>query len=198
MVSIPTAVRRNLRRSSLLDVRATGGRPGHAGWATLIAAAVVVGLAIAVGGVSGKALNGVGGILWLAAAVDLARTARRARVSLTSVALVAVTVLVLSSAISPRDLALASVGFLVGGMVVAVGARPVSRRYVVVGLLPATWLPAHLVVAVVRAIARSLADKPNAIRTDPPPTAALVPLAMVLAALAGGWIVTRLAGARRT
>jgi hypothetical protein len=48
-------------------------------------------------------------------------------------------------------------------------------------LVPAIYLPVHLLIGIGRAILRN-----GGVRTDPPPTAAIVPLAMLLAAAAAG------------
>jgi len=162
------------------------------GWAPLIVAAAFVGVAIALDSSSGRALNGVGGIVWLAGAVMLVRQARRDQPIAYAWLVMGFAVVALSSLLSPRDLGAASIGFFVGGWIVALVARPVAARLSMVGLLPALWLPTHLGVAAVRALYRLLADQPSVIRTDPPPTAALVPLAMVLAALVGGVVGAQL------
>ena len=167
------------------------------GWVFLLVAAALVGLAIALDSPLGRALNGIGGVLWLAGALVLLRSTRRGPPTGAAWLGLGVTVVALSSLLSPRDLGAASIGFFVGGYVVALLARPVSARLGLVGLLPALWLPTHLGVAALRALYRALVDRPADIRTDPPPTAALVPLAMVVAALVGGSACARLDRRRR-
>ena len=171
-------------------------RPILVGWGLLFLASSLVGVAIALDNSLGRALNGVGGILWLAAVVVLVRQARRERPTTIVWLVLCVAVVVLSSLLSPRDLGAAAIGFFVGGWVVALVARTGSARLSMVGLLPALWLPTHLGVAAVRALYRASLDRPAVIRTDPPPTVALVPLAMVLSALLGGMVSVYL-GRRR-
>jgi hypothetical protein len=50
-------------------------------------------------------------------------------------------------------------------------------------LAPAIYLPVHLVIGIGRAMVTD-----GGVRPDPPPTAALVPLAMLLGALVGGMV----------
>lgn len=184
--------------TSTLQIR-TGSldRRMMTGWALLVVAASLVGVAIALDSSLGRGLNGVGGILWLAGALVLLRRARGTRPSGHAWLVLGITVVALSSLLSPRDVGAAAIGFFVGGWVVALVVRPVSARLSMVGLVPALWLPTHLGVAALRALYRALADRPADIRTDPPPTAALVPLAMVLAALLGGLASDQIARRRQ-
>ena len=163
-----------------------GARVGRLGGLLLGGAAALVGVAIVADGALARVVNGVGAIGWLTALVLLARSVRGterwpAAASATVVAVVALAVLV-----RPRDLAVASVAFLLAGAMIAIAAR--DWRHLWALLVPAAWLPAHLLVN----IARSALAGSTRVRTDPPPTAALVPLAMVLAAGIGGLLVTRL------
>ena len=173
-------------------MRATRARPDSlsttataAPGVLLVLAAAIVGLASALDGTAARLLNGVGGLCWLAAAALLARSLRRARERRLSLAVVAVAVLVLALAVRPSDLPASLVGFSVAGALVAVVARHHPLRWAL--LVPAAWLPAHLAIAILRAFR----DGTRTVRTDPPPTAALVPLSMVLAALAAAWLVDR-------
>ena len=154
--------------------------------ALLLVAAMVVGVAIALDGSAAKAANGVGGALWLTAGGMLVRKGWRLGLTSGSAAMVGATVLLLSSALSPRDLLAASLGFVAGGLLLGAVTRPRPARTAAVALLPALWLPTHLLVAITKAGIRELAGREASLRTDPPPTAALVPLAMVVAALVGG------------
>ena len=162
------------------------------GWSLLIVASALVGVAITLDSSVGRLLNGVGGVLWLVGAGVLVSAARRSHVDRASVVMLLTTVVVLSTLVSPRDLPAASAGFFVGGALVGLVARRSAVRLSVVGLLPALWLPTHLGVAVAKAAYRAAVDQPAALRGDPPPTAALVPLAMVLMALAGGVLAGRM------
>ena len=159
-----------------------------AGWALLMVAAGFVGIAIALDSEVGRAMNGIGGLLWLGGAGLLLADARRSPLGARTWAVVGLAVVALSSLLSPRDLGSAFVGFFVGGWAVMLLSRRGKGRLAAVGLLPALWLPTHLAVAAVRALYRAIADQPAGIRTDPPPTAALVPLAMVVMAFLGGQV----------
>ena len=157
----------------------------------LVVAAAIVGLAIAADGTLARMLNGVGGLCWLAAAVALALGVQRER-RLQGALVTAGVVLLLALVVRPSDLAAALVGFSLGGAVVAFAVGNQPLRWAL--LVPAAWLPAHLAIAIVRAAA---AGNPR-VRTAPPPTAALVPVAMVLAALAGGLVIVRWLQATRS
>jgi hypothetical protein len=104
-------------------------------------------------------------------------------------AVVAVESLALVLLVKPSDLLWAAIGFAAGGAAIALLAS--GRQYDWALLLPALWLPVHLLVAISRALVRALTGGEAAVRSDPPPTAALVPCAMVLSALAGAWLVQR-------
>jgi len=158
----------------------------------LAIAALLVGLAIALDGPMSKAVNGVGGLAWLLSTVFLIRFLRTVRHRLVPAASVAVVVLVLATVIRPSDVWAASVGFFLGGAVVSVLAA--EKRLAWSAMVPAMWLPVHLSLA----IARGIAGVAPRIRTDPPPTAALVPLAMVIGALAGGAAVRAFSRRRQT
>ena len=163
-------------------------RQSRTGGGLLIVASVLVGFAIAADDPLARVLNGVGGLCWLGAAVLLARSLRTSDRCLPAAIGTIVVVLVLAVAVRPSDLSMAIVGFVIGGVLVAaVGIdRPVRWAL----LVPALWLPAHLSIA----IGRVIVNEGGQVRTEPPPTAALVPLAMVLAAGAGGLAVARLRG----
>ncbi|HQY29923.1 MAG TPA: hypothetical protein PK691_01480 [Thermomicrobiales bacterium] len=146
----------------------------------LIAAALIVGVAISIDGDLRKVVNGVGGILWLIAAWFIFRAVMAAGATWKQIAGVIIVILILSSLIPPRDPLVALLGFGWGGVAVGWLGRPVGSR--LGALLGAFWLPAHLLIAVARAGIREVRDQPATLRSDPPPTAALVPLIMVLAA----------------
>jgi hypothetical protein len=63
-------------------------------------------------------------------------------------------------------------------------------------LVPAFYLPMHIGTAVLKAVGRSILGMESSIRSEPPPTAAIVPAVMVAAALAGGWIAQRVKRSR--
>jgi hypothetical protein len=153
----------------------------------LIAASLIVGLAIATSGQLSKTINGVGGVLWIASAVTLGLRLRTAENWIRSVAIAFGLTLTLVLLVKPTDLLWAAVGFTIGGALTSLAVR--ERRLEWVGFFAAIWLPTHLLVAVGRVIERSIRDLPANVRTDPPPTAALVPFAMVACALIGSRIV---------
>jgi hypothetical protein len=87
----------------------------------------------------------------------------------------------------PTDLLWAAIGFTIGGALVSLAVA--GRRLEWAGFFAAIWLPTHLLVAVARVIERSIRGLPANVRTDPPPTAAFVPFAMVICALLGARLV---------
>jgi len=159
--------------------------------ALLLVAAALVGVAIAVDGTAARVLNGIGALGWLVAAAILVKSLRGSRRGVTVGSAAAAVILLLALVVRPSDLAAALVGFAAAGTTIALIGRdrPVEWALAV----PAFWLPVHLTLAVGRAAVAGEAR----VRTDPPPTAALVPLAMVLAALAGGLVVARLRDQRQ-
>lgn len=156
----------------------------------LFVAASVVGIAIAMDGDGRRIVNGIGGILWMVAAVRILVNALGAHVSLRQFVLVACVILVLSWLIRPSDPLWAAIGFGWGGVLVGWVGR--ERGAILGSLLGALWLPAHLLIAIARAVVRNIQDEPATLRSDPPPTAVLVPLIMVVCAwgfatLAADW-----------
>jgi hypothetical protein len=146
----------------------------------LVGAAGVVGIAIAMDGSGRRALNGVGGTLWLVAAVVITRATWSAGASRKQILAIVTVILVLSSLIRPSDSLLALIGFGAGGAFLGLAGRNLGSK--LGATLGALWFPAHIVIALMRAGIRELRDQPAAVRNGPPPTAALVPLIMVLAA----------------
>ncbi len=168
---------------------AEGQEAGGVGAGALCSAAVLVGLAIVLDGAAASMVNGLGGLLWLGAGALLVRAVRRSeRPIVGSVAVLGAT-LTLVLVARPFAVEQAARGFAAAGLVVTILVRPSGTTWAF--LVPAAWLPVHLVVA----IGRSLIEGGTRIRTDPPPTAAIVPLIMVLAAWAGGWLAQRAAAA---
>lgn len=167
--------------------------PERTGRALLIAAAVVVGIAILASGSIAKGINGIAGILWFVAAGIIVASLWRARRRNLGFAVTFVITLTLVLLVKPADVLWAALGFTVAGAIVAFvfAERPAGWAT----LIPALWLPCHLLVAAGRAIGQELIDGTTHVRTSPPPTAAIVPLVMVLAAWLGGVVVIR---ARRT
>lgn len=153
----------------------------------LIAASLIVAVAIIASGQVARAINGVGGVLWIASTVLLIRHLRGTQQFARLLTIASSITLVLVLVTKPSHYLSAIIGFSIGGAVVAYAAR--SQELAWSAMVPALWLPVHLGVAVVRAIERSVRDLPTTVRTEPPPTAAFVPFAMVLAALLGGFAV---------
>jgi hypothetical protein len=148
----------------------------------LILAATIVGVAIVVGGAPARILNPIGALLWLASGVLLALSLpsveRRALGFIVAIA----SGVVLGALVRPGSLIEAVVGFAIAGAVVVLVAGDRSGGWAL--LAPAIYLPVHLLIGVGRAIVRG-----GGVRTDPPPTAAIVPLAMLLAAAVAGTLV---------
>lgn len=148
----------------------------------LILAATVVGVAIVVGGSAARALNGVGALLWLASAVWLGYTVpsvpRRAAGWLAAIA----SGFLLGAVIRPAGLAEAILWFAVAGAVVGLASGDRSGAWAL--LAPAIYLPVHLLIGIGRAIMRG-----GGVRTEPPPTMAILPLVMILAAAVGGALI---------
>jgi hypothetical protein len=144
----------------------------------LVIAASIVGIAITAGGATARTLNGVGALFWVGSSILLALTlppARRAGIGWI-VALAAG--LLLGGVVRPGTVELAGVCFAIAGalIVVAAGDRTGAWGF----LAPAIYLPVHLIIGIGRAMLRE-----SGMRTDPPPTAAILPLAMIMAAAVG-------------
>jgi len=160
------------------------------GTVLLVAAALVVAVAIMASGPIARGTNGVAGILWISSSVMLIAARGDDPRFWSRLAIVAAIGLGLVLFIKPSDLTWAVAGFGTGGVLIAVlfGEQGVGWAKV----LPALWLPEHLGTAIGRAVYRAVRVLPTSVRTDPPPTAAFVPLAMILAAWGGAVIVERL------
>jgi hypothetical protein len=92
--------------------------------------------------------------------------------------------------VKPTDFVPALVGFGLAGMAVSFAAP----RYAVLWakLIVGLYLPFHIGTAVAKAMYRNVTGTEASIRTDPPPTAALVPLVMLAAAIGGAMLVQAL------
>jgi hypothetical protein len=155
----------------------------------LLAATIVVGLSILLEGAVSRALNGMAGVMWFGAAAMLVtaglRLQRSPRLWVGLVALTSVVAFV----VRPSDLLLAVIGFVTCGALALLlaGDGRLLWSTLVVGL----YLPLHIGTAVIKAVVRTISGTEASIRTDPPPTAAMVPLVMLGAALLGGLMVQR-------
>jgi hypothetical protein len=156
----------------------------------LVAAALIVGVAIATSGEISKTINGIGGVIWIAAAVTLANRLRQSPGWLKLAMRAFVLTLALVVFVRPTDIIWAAIGFTAAGFLVSLEAP--GRRLEWAAFLAAIWLPTHLLVAASRAAERAVRDLPAHVRTDPPPTAALVPFAMVVCALIGSQLASAL------
>lgn len=158
------------------------------GTGALVAATIIVGGAIAVGGESGRILNGIGGLTWFASSGLLVLAARKSDTYRwqwgAAIALTAAVAFV----IKPTDLTLAIMGF--GGAGLVVGMLAKTDPLLWAKLIPALYLPAHIGTAVLKAVGRNMLGMESTIRSAPPPTATIVPFAMVVAAIAGGLVAT--------
>ncbi len=164
------------------------------GTGALVAATVVVGTSIVLGDAPGRVLNEVGGLAWFASAAMLAVEGKRRGAPWTQWVAIGGLTAVVAFVVKPSDLMLASVGFGAAGL----AAGLVAQRDVLLWakLVPAFYLPMHIGTAVLKAVGRSILGMESSIRSEPPPTAAIVPAVMVAAALAGGWIAQRVKRSR--
>src|SRR5829696_7055683 len=160
-------------------IRRNDPRSWQTAAAGLILAATIVGVAIVAGGSMARILNPIGALLWLASGVLLVLSLPRVERPIPGyVAAIAVGV-ILGALVRPGNLVEAVLGFAIAGAVVVFVAGDRSGGWAL--LAPTIYLPVHLLIGIGRAIARG-----GGVRTDPPPTAAIVPLAMLLAAAVAG------------
>jgi hypothetical protein len=156
---------------------------------TLAAATVIVGASIVADGTLARALNGVAGLTWFSSsAMFIIEGRRRGASSLQWAGILALTAGV-AFVIKPSDLTLAIAGFAPAGFAaaMAVGKDPLLWAK----MIPALYLPLHIGTAVLKAAGRSAMGLESSIRTEPPPTAAIVPAVMLGAATLGGWIAKK-------
>lgn len=157
--------------------------------ATLAAATVIVGASIVADGTMARALNGVAGLTWFSSsAMFIVEGRRRGSSPLQWSGILALTAGV-AFVIRPADLVLALSGFVPAGFLAAAAVRRDPMLWA--KMIPALYLPMHIGTAVLKAAGRSALGMESRIRTEPPPTAAIVPAVMLGAAVAGGWLATR-------
>ena len=147
--------------------------------AGLVLAAAIVGLAIVVGGTTARVLNPIGAVLWLASGVFLALSLPSVQREMLGWLAAIAGGFVLGALVRPSGVIEVVVWFVLAGAVVVFAAADRTGAWAL--LVPAIYLPVHLLIGIGRAILRN-----GGVRTDPPPTAAIVPLAMLLAAAAAG------------
>lgn len=149
--------------------------------AGLVIAGLVVALAIVVGGTAARALNGVGAIIWVGSGVILAMTLPRPeRLPLAWIS-AGIAGGLLGAVIRPGTFAVAIAGFAIAGAAVVLLGGDRTGGWAL--MAPAIYLPVHLAIGIGRAIMRG-----SEMRVAPPPTAALLPFSMVVAALVAGGI----------
>lgn len=161
---------------------------------TLAAATLIVGASIVADGSLARGLNGLAGITWFASsAMFLVEGRRRGSTGIQWAGVVGFTAAV-AFVIKPTDLVLATIGFCGAGIVAGLfaGRDPVFWAK----MIPALYLPLHIGTAVLKSVGRNALGIESSIRTEPPPTAAVVPAVMLVAAIAGGWIATRIRSSR--
>jgi hypothetical protein len=145
----------------------------------LLVAGLVVALAIVVGGSAARALNGVGALLWVGSGVVLALSLPKPeRLPLAWIAAIVGGGL-LGAVIRPGTFEVAIAGFAVAGAAVVLLGGDRTGGWAL--MAPAIYLPVHLAIGIGRAIMRG-----SEMRVAPPPTAALLPFSMVVAALVAG------------
>ena len=155
------------------------------GAAGLALAAVLVGVAILLGGGASRVVNPIGALLWVGSGVLLAISLPTAQRPPLGWLVAAGSGLLLGAVVRPGNLVEATIGFAIAGALIVAAAGDRVGAWAL--LAPAIYLPVHLIIGVGRAIVRG-----GGVRTDPPPTASVVPLVMILAAAAGGWLLASL------
>jgi len=176
--------RARLLRLPCNDDRETGLRMNleKMGTIVLLVATMLVAISILVDGTASRLFNGAAGLAWFSAIGLLGtaawRASRRWNLWLAAVVLTGLVAFV----VTPSDFMPAMIGFGLAGTAIAIVARDnaVLWSKLVVGL----YLPFHIGTAVARAIYRGATGGEATLRTDPPPTAALVPFVMLVAAVA--------------
>ena len=153
--------------------------------AGLLLAAAVVGLAIVVGGTTARPLNAIGAVLWLASGLLLSVSLPSVQRHMLGWVAAIASGFLLGALVRPGSLAEVIVWFALAGAVVVLAAADRIGAWAL--LVPAIYLPVHLLIGIGRAILRN-----GGVRTDPPPTDAIVPLAIVLAAAAAGALAATL------
>lgn len=157
--------------------------------ATLAAATVIVGASIVADGALAKGLNGVAGLTWFASSAMMAIEGRRRGATPVQWAGILALTAGVAFVIRPSDFTLAVTGFVPAGFVAAAAMR--RNPLLWAKAIPAFYLPLHIGTAVLKAAGRSALGLESSIRTEPPPTAAIVPLVMLGSAILGGWIADR-------
>lgn len=156
---------------------------------SLAVATVIVGASIAADGTLARALNGVAGVTWFASSAMFVMEGRRRGASMLQWTGVLALTVGVAFVIRPSDFALAIAGFAPAGFIAAMAVKRDPMLWA--KMIPALYLPMHIGTAMIKAAGRSALGMESSIRTDPPPTAAIVPAVMLAAAMAGGWVASR-------
>lgn len=177
-------------------MRFKANRYERIGTVVLLSATILVAISILLNGAPARMFNGVAGIAWFMATALLVmagwRASRRSSLWLAAIALTAVVAFV----VRPTDMWLALFGF--GGAGFAIGLVAGDGRVLWGTLLAGLYLPFHIGTAVLKAVGRNLTGSEASIRSEPPPTAAVVPLVMVLAAMTGAAMASYLVARRES
>jgi len=158
--------------------------------AGLLLSAAVVGLAIVLGGTTARLLNPIGAVIWLVSAVLLGVSLPPVKRQLLGWAMAIAGGFILGALVRPSGLIEVIVWFALAGAVVVFAAADCVGAWAL--LVPAIYLPVHLLIGIGRAILRN-----GDVRTDPPPTAAIVPMAMLLAAAVAGAVAAAMVRRRQ-
>jgi hypothetical protein len=161
-----------------------------AGTIALAAATVIVAASILAGGDAGRVLNGVAGLTWFAAAGFLGMATFRVNRDWRLWLIAAAMTIVVAFLVKPSDFLPALIGFGMAGSAMALVAG--KHGILWAKLVVALYLPLHIGSALAKATYRSLSGSEAAIRSDPPPTAAMIPIVMLLAAVGGALVVETL------
>lgn len=166
-----------------------GGQRWQMAAAGLVVAGLVVALAIMVGGSTARALNGVGALLWVASGVLLAISLPKPERLPLAWAAAIVTGGLLGGVVRPSTFAVAIASFAIAGAAVVLLGGDRTGGWAL--MAPAIYLPVHLAIGIGRALMRG-----SEMRVAPPPTAALLPFSMVVAALVAGVVAAYLLRSR--
>lgn len=153
---------------------------------TLGIATVIVGASIVADGQLARILNGVAGVTWFTASVMFIREGRRRGATAWQWLGVITLTAGVAFVVKPSDIVLATGGFTSAAFLAGMIVRRDPMLWA--KLIPALYLPLHIGTAVLKAAGRSALGMESSIRSEPPPTAVIVPAVMLIAALVGGVI----------
>jgi len=158
----------------------------QAGTIAVAAATILVAASILAERDAGRILNGLAGLTWFASAGFLGVAASRVSGGWQVWSLTVAMTGLVACLVKPSDFVPAVVGFgLAGGAMALVAGR---HGLLWAKLVVALYLPFHIGSALARAMYRAIMGNEAAIRSDPPPTAAVIPMVMLLAAICGALV----------